>query len=58
MIGTSDLYSFIESNFEFLMAVDHAETVLHSSRLLLRACGPGELSHTGRRLEDILTPAS
>ncbi len=58
MIRTSDLYSFIESNFEFLMAVDSSETVLHSSRLLLRACGPGELSHEGRRLEQILSPAS
>ena len=58
MIRTSDLYAFIESNFEFLMAVDSSETVLHSSRLLLRACGPGELSHEGRRLEQILSPAS
>ncbi len=58
MIRTSDLYSFIESNYEFLMAVDSSETVVHSSRLLLRACGPGELSHEGRRLEQILSAAS
>lgn len=58
MIRLEDLYSFIEGNFEFLMAVDSSERVLHASRLLSRACGTGELELQGSLLEEILTPAS
>lgn len=58
MIRLEDLYRFIESNFEFLMAVDSSERVLRASRLLSRACGTGELDLEGRLLEEILTPAS
>jgi signal transduction histidine kinase len=58
LIKLEDLYSFIESNFEFLMAVDSAETVLHASRLLCRSCGPGELQLAGCSLESVLSPDS
>jgi signal transduction histidine kinase len=58
LIELDDLYSFIESNFEFLMAVDSAETVVHASRLLCRTCGPGELQLAGRSLDAALTPES
>lgn len=58
MIRLDDLYSFIESNFEFLLAVDSTERVLHASRLLCRTCGPGELALAGGLLESLLTPSS
>jgi signal transduction histidine kinase len=58
MIRPSDLYSFIESNFEFLLAVDASESILHASRLLCRSCGPGELAHESRKLSQVLTPPS
>jgi signal transduction histidine kinase len=58
MIELRDLYALIESNFEFLMAVDEREQVVHASRLLGRACGSVEIVLVGRHLEEILTPRS
>lgn len=58
LIELAELYGFIESNFEFLMAVDASERILHSSRLLCRTCGEPELELTGRLLEEAFSPPS
>jgi len=58
MIVLRDLYALIETNFEFLMAVDEQEKVIHASRLLARACGSDEIRLVGRHLAEVLTPQS
>jgi len=58
LIKLTDLYSFIESNFEFLIAIGPDERILHASRLLCRTCGPGELHLEGSSLENSLAPES
>ncbi len=58
MVKLEDLYTFVEANFEFLLVTDVAEKILHTSRLLRRACGSGELTVDGQSLADVLSPAS
>jgi len=58
MVKLDDLYAFIEGNFEYLLAANANEVIVHASRLLGRACGPGELRLAGLRLEQVLTPSS
>jgi signal transduction histidine kinase len=58
MIRLADLYSFVEANFEFLLAVDSSERIIHASRLLCRVCGSEELTLQDRLLEEVLAPES
>jgi signal transduction histidine kinase len=58
MVKLDDLYAFIEGNFEYLLAANASEVVIHASRLLGRACGPGEIHLAGQRMEQALTPDS
>jgi len=58
MIKLEDLYGFIEGNFEFLLVTDSEEKIIHASRLLCRACTPEETALVGKRLENVLSPAS
>jgi signal transduction histidine kinase len=58
MIRLEDLYAVIESNFDFLLAVDERETVIHASPLIRHGRDPKRRSIEGQRLEGILTPAS
>lgn len=58
MVKLDDLYAFIEGNFEYLLAANANEEIIHASRLLGRACGPEEIRLTGLRLEQVLAPDS
>lgn len=58
MIRLDNLYSFMESNFDYLLAVDDDERILHASRLLSRDSHGEEGSIEGMPLADILSPAS
>lgn len=58
MVKLDDLYAFIEGNFEYLLAADANEAILHASRLLGRAAGPQEIHLAGQRLEQVLVPDS
>ena len=58
MIRLENLYSFMESGFDYLLVVDGAEGVVHASRLLARD-GLSEAGIAqGTRLRDILSPPS
>jgi signal transduction histidine kinase len=58
MIRLEDLYAFIESNYDFLLAVDEGETVIHASALIRHGRDPKRLRIEGQHLTDFLTPAS
>ncbi len=58
MIRLENLYSFMESSFDYLLVVDGAESVVHMSRLLQRDSHADDVSFEGRSLKDILTPPS
>jgi signal transduction histidine kinase/PAS domain-containing protein len=58
MIKLEHLYSFIESNFDYLLAVTHDHRVLYANPQLHRLLARGAEVLEGRLLEDILTPAS
>ncbi|MBN1435345.1 hypothetical protein JW921_11330, partial [Candidatus Fermentibacterales bacterium] len=49
---------FLESRFDFLLVVREDEGIIHASRLLMRACVPGELEIEGRTLSELLSPSS
>ena len=57
MIKLENLYSFMESNFDYLLVVDEKERLVHASRIMLR-----ERSENGsaenERLESFLAPES
>ncbi len=58
MIRVADLYSFMESSFDYLLVVEAGERVVHASRQLLRGGLSGGESAGGKRLQDIVTPQS
>jgi hypothetical protein len=58
MIKLSDVYGLIESSFDFLLAVDGDEHIIHASRTLGRADESAESAICGRLLADILTESS
>jgi len=58
MIRLENLYSFMESSFDYLLVVDGAESVVHMSRLLMRDSHAEDVSFEGKSLKDILTPPS
>ncbi|MBE0603766.1 MAG: hypothetical protein IH611_09065, partial [Deltaproteobacteria bacterium] len=58
MIRLENLYSFMESSFDYLLVVDGGERVVHASRLLVRNSLSGAESTPGKPLQDILTPSS
>jgi signal transduction histidine kinase len=58
MIRLENLYSFMESSFDYLLVVDGAERVVHMSRLLGRDSHAENAPPEGTALKDILTPPS
>ena len=58
MIRLENLYSFMESSFDYLLVVDGAERIVHMSRLLTRDSHAEDVSFEGKLLKDILTPPS
>ncbi|MFA4949113.1 MAG: hypothetical protein WC674_11500, partial [Candidatus Krumholzibacteriia bacterium] len=58
MIRLENLYSFMESSFDYLLVVDGAENIVHMSRLLTRDSHAEGVSSEGKHLKDILTPPS
>jgi signal transduction histidine kinase len=58
MVKLDHLYAFIEGNFEYLLATNANEEIIHASRLLGRASGPGEVRLAGLRLDRALAPDS
>jgi signal transduction histidine kinase len=58
MIRLENLYSFMESSFDYLLVVDGAERIIHMSHLLARDSHAEDISSEGKNLKDILTPPS
>jgi hypothetical protein len=58
MIRLENLYSFMESSFDYLLVVDGEESIVHMNRLLMRDSRPENESTEGKHLNDILTPPS
>ncbi len=58
MIKLENLYSFMESSFDYLLVVDGAECIVHMSRLLSRDSHAEGASFEGKNLKEILTPPS
>ena len=58
MIKLENLYSFMESSFDYLLVVDSSEHVIHASRLLRRDSLTEDESPEGRFLQEILSPPS
>lgn len=58
MIRLDNLYSFMESSFDYLLVVDGSEHIVHASRLLKRDSLAEDESSEGIFLKDIVTPPS
>jgi signal transduction histidine kinase len=58
MIRLENLYSFMESAYDYILVVDGAERVIHVSRLLKRDSLAEDESPEGKQLKDLLTPPS
>ncbi|MCK4236925.1 MAG: hypothetical protein KAX38_07380, partial [Candidatus Krumholzibacteria bacterium] len=58
MLGCETLYDFVEGSYDYLLAVDGDEQIIHVSRLLKRDCCPEESSLENKFLKDVLTPSS
>lgn len=58
MIRLENLYSFMESNFDYLLVVDEREHLVHASRLLRRERPIEDGSVESERLESLLAPES
>ena len=58
MIRLENLYSFLESSFDYLLVVDGEERVVHASRRLLRDTLSGDGSIDGKPLRELLEPSS
>ncbi len=54
MISLDDLYSLIESTFDFLLVVDNNEKIHYVSPLMKSVCSPGGANVVGEHLCDIL----
>ncbi len=54
MIRLENLYSLIEGNFDFLLAVDGNEKIIYVSPLLKHTCSPDDSDVSGAHLIDIL----
>lgn len=54
MISLDDLYSLIESTFDFLLVVDNNEKIHYVSPLMKNVCSPGGADVIGEHLCDIL----
>jgi signal transduction histidine kinase len=58
MIKLENLYSFMESSFDYLLVVDGSERIAYMSRLLTRDSHAEGVSSEGKQLKEILTPPS
>jgi signal transduction histidine kinase len=58
MLKLTDLYKFIEGNFDLLLVSDSNEKILHANRLLCRATGIEEVHLDDKSLEAVLTTES
>ena len=58
MIRLEDLYSFMETSFDYLLVVDGAERIIHASQLLQRDSLSEDESLEGTLLKDVTTPPS
>jgi signal transduction histidine kinase len=58
MIRLENLYSFMESAYDYLLVVDGTERIIYMSRLLTRDSLTEDESSDGRLLKDVLTPPS
>ena len=58
MISLDDLYSLIETTFDFLLVVDDNEKIHYVSPLMYNVCSTRDPDVTGRHLEDLLGKSS
>jgi signal transduction histidine kinase len=58
MFKDSNIYSFLDTNFDYLLVVDEKEQILHASQMLARDCLRTGLSLQDRQLKEVLTKPS
>ena len=58
MLKLEDLYTFMGNNFDYLLVIDDAEKVIHTSKLFARDASPDGESLEGRKISDLINPSS
>ncbi|MGD1048211.1 MAG: ATP-binding protein [Candidatus Krumholzibacteriaceae bacterium] len=58
MIRLENLYSFMETSFDYLLVVDGTERIIHASRLLQRDSLSEDEPLEGKPLKDVIAPPS
>jgi signal transduction histidine kinase len=58
MLKLKDLYTFMENNFDYLLVIDDAETIVHTSKLFARDASPNGEPLEGRKIVDLINPGS
>jgi len=58
MIKLQNVYSCLESNFEYLLVLDQEGRIIHTSRYIAEDQLDGDSSPNGRNIKEIVTPSS
>ena len=58
MIKLQNVYSCLESNFEYLLVLDQEGRIIHTSRHIAEDQLDGDSSPNGRNIKEIVTPSS
>lgn len=58
MIKLQNVYSCLESNFEYLLVLDQEGRIIHTSRYIAKDQLDGDSSPNGRNIKEIVTPSS
>lgn len=58
MLKLENLYTFMGNNFDYLLVIDDAEKVVHTSKLFARDSSPDGESLEGRKISDLINPSS
>jgi signal transduction histidine kinase len=58
MLKLTDLYAFVENNFDYMLVVDGSDKIVHTSRLFARDVSSAGLPLEGRSLSEVVTPTS
>jgi signal transduction histidine kinase/uncharacterized protein YdcH (DUF465 family) len=58
MLKLKDLYTFMGNNFDYLLVINDAEKVVHTSKLFARDSSPDGESLEGRKISDLINPSS
>ncbi len=58
MFKDSSIYSFLDTNYDYLLVVDEKEHIMHTSQMLVRDCLRTGLSLQDKQLKEVLTKPS